>query len=114
MAGIKKIDKNCEDCGTLMVQVSFTKKLCSACAKERQRTWQRAWQKTYKAAIRKEKAVLRSTSIQNPNAQYCEGCIYWGGDYQTNRSCNYIFQTGHRRPCPPGKDCTVKIIGKRK
>jgi hypothetical protein len=24
-------------------------------------------------------------------------------------SCDYIFKTGKRRPCPPGKDCTVRI-----
>ena len=22
--------------------------------------------------------------------------------------CEYLFITGHRRPCPGGKDCTVK------
>ena len=37
----------------------------------------------------------------------CEGCVYFFGDY--SKFCNYIFVKGKRRPCPPGKDCTVKI-----
>jgi len=32
------------------------------------------------------------------------GCLY----------CQYILVTGHRRPCPPGQDCTVYERGKRK
>ncbi len=38
----------------------------------------------------------------------CEGCRYFFGHYQQTRFCNYIFLEGHRRPCPPGKACTVK------
>ena len=43
---------------------------------------------------------------------YCKGCIhctqigsYWG--------CNYIFDTGHKRPCDPGEGCTAKETKKR-
>lgn len=42
--------------------------------------------------------------------KYCEGCIYHGyagGDW---RCCDYIFIEDKRRPCPPGKDCTVKTV----
>lgn len=42
------------------------------------------------------------------SAHPCEGCRYFFGHYQQNACCNYIFMVGHRRPCPPGKDCTVK------
>lgn len=37
----------------------------------------------------------------------CQGCAYLGeaGHYGC---CNYIFCTGKRRPCPPGKGCTAK------
>ena len=43
----------------------------------------------------------------------CKGCIYFGvvGDYGC---CNYIFMADKRRPCPPGKGCTVKVALKRK
>lgn len=41
----------------------------------------------------------------------CRGCDYQAG----GKYCDYIGITGHRRPCPPGKDCTVKkMTGKRK
>lgn len=40
----------------------------------------------------------------------CTGCRYFRGDFEYNRCCNYIFDTGHRRPCPPGEGCTVKEL----
>lgn len=40
--------------------------------------------------------------------EQCAGCLHFYGDYENNRCCNYIFDVGHRRPCPPGKACTVK------
>lgn len=43
----------------------------------------------------------------------CLGCIYmgWVGSYLG--CCNYLLMTGKRRPCPPGKECTVKHKQKR-
>lgn len=38
---------------------------------------------------------------------FCRGCIYRASTGGMN-SCDYIFKTGKRRPCPPGKDCTVR------
>lgn len=38
----------------------------------------------------------------------CKGCIHYYGAYAINQCCNYIFDVGHRRPCPPGTECTVK------
>lgn len=38
----------------------------------------------------------------------CKGCIYH------SNVCNYLFDTGHRRPCPPGKACTVKTTRNQK
>lgn len=40
--------------------------------------------------------------------KYCAGCVYFYGDYEVNRCCNYIFVSGGKRPCPPGKDCTER------
>ena len=37
MAWTEKVDKPCEDCGALLVQVCPTRKLCYACAKKRQK-----------------------------------------------------------------------------
>ena len=40
----------------------------------------------------------------------CTGCRFFFGDWEHNRCCNYIFLTGHRRPCPPGEGCTAKEL----
>lgn len=40
----------------------------------------------------------------------CDNCFYSeriNGNYL--RSCGYLFKTNQRRPCPAGKDCTVKV-----
>jgi hypothetical protein len=111
MANTKKVDKPCEDCGVLMEGVSHQKRLCCDCARKREK----ARIRTYKIIVQKKpKPVLKGTPIINPHAKYCKGCVYWGGDYLNNYCCNYIFCEGHSRPCPPGKDCTEKVVGKRK
>lgn len=38
----------------------------------------------------------------------CRGCFYRRGPHQF-RHCDYMGITGHMRPCPPGKDCTVRV-----
>ena len=42
----------------------------------------------------------------------CKGCAYmgWVGGIGC---CEYIFKEDKPRPCPPGKDCTVKKPRKR-
>ena len=45
---------------------------------------------------------------------YCHNCMYCNMISDATRYCSYIFVTGHRRPCPPGKDCTVKVPKKPK
>ena len=44
----------------------------------------------------------------------CLGCIYMGWVGGWYGCCNYIFMEGKRRPCPPGKDCTVKTKKRKK
>ena len=44
---------------------------------------------------------------------YCKGCIHCtdiGGTW----GCTYIFDVGHKRPCGPGIECTVKKKRTRK
>lgn len=45
---------------------------------------------------------------------YCKGCIYQGYAGGEQRCCDYIFIEGKRRPCPPGKDCTVKTTERKR
>lgn len=48
---------------------------------------------------------------------YCGDCVYltkMSGAGETKiPACVYILETGMRRPCPAGKNCKVKEIGKR-
>ena len=39
--------------------------------------------------------------------EYCIGCKYYRALYQVNTMCHYILDEGRKRPCDPGKDCTV-------
>ena len=47
-------------------------------------------------------------------ADYCDGCRYRGMLNGYGYCCNYIFATGHRRPCPPGEGCTEKVLRERR
>lgn len=46
-------------------------------------------------------------SETNPLAKGCEGCYFLSNYFGC---CNYLIFTGKRRPCPGGKDCTVKTV----
>lgn len=39
----------------------------------------------------------------------CNGCIYLEGCYEQSATCDYYLITGKRRPCEPGKGCTVRL-----
>ncbi len=41
---------------------------------------------------------------------YCYMCCYYA---RSTESCDYIFMTGKRRPCPAGKGCTERALGGR-
>lgn len=41
----------------------------------------------------------------------CQGCAYHAGGMNT---CDYILIEGHPRGCPPGKDCTRRIAGRKR
>ena len=45
---------------------------------------------------------------KDPN---CADCFYYRC-CNIDWYCSYIFMTGSRRPCPPGKECTVKVSRK--
>lgn len=44
----------------------------------------------------------------------CAGCKYYSSITKAVYYCTYFLETGRRRPCPPGKGCTVKIPKKRR
>lgn len=43
----------------------------------------------------------------------CTNCRYHANVSGTV-CCDYLYKTGHRRPCPPGDECTVSIPMRRK
>lgn len=62
------------------------------------------------------KEILMDVQEGEPGTYNCQNpkgprdCIYW---HNGTACCDYIVQTGHRRPCPP-HSCTEYIKGRRK
>ena len=46
--------------------------------------------------------------------RYCIDCKYYQGNNESILTCCYIFIEDKKRPCDPGKDCTVKVKRRRK
>lgn len=44
---------------------------------------------------------------------YCEGCFYQKTFASLGPYCDYLCMAGHRRPCPPGEGCTVRVLIRR-
>lgn len=44
---------------------------------------------------------------------YCLNCIYYLGSDGHRGFCNYYLKTDKRRPCDPGKGCTVRVLRKK-
>lgn len=102
--GSRRKDVTCLDCGVLMQDVSATRKRCPECAKK----YRHEQNRNHMREVRNSSPWRQS--IPNKNRTGCEGCVYYGGDYF--QCCNYIFIKNKRRPCPPGKGCTVKEMRK--
>jgi hypothetical protein len=42
--------------------------------------------------------------------EFCDDCYYYRNVYPgLGRCCHYILMTDKKRPCDPGKGCTVKV-----
>lgn len=101
MGGAVYKDKKCLDCGVLMPHVSARRLRCPQCAKT-------ARAKMNRENMRSKRSV---TQIEKYSAvaKVCDGCAYYFGSYDFDRCCNYIFIRGHKRPCPAGEECTVRV-----
>lgn len=44
----------------------------------------------------------------------CQNCIFYIGTNEVSRCCHCYLLTDKRRPCDPGKGCTVKVRRKSK
>lgn len=58
---------------------------------------------------------IKKNTVQVVNDVHCMGCKYYrllnGG---VQMYCGYIFVEDRKRPCDPGKDCTVRLKRKGK
>ena len=106
--GAHKKDIACCDCGVLMVNTSAHRKRCPECARKHSLNAKREHMRMVR-----ESGPVANPKIPKANNNYCEGCIFFRGDFEINRCCNYYIDTDKRRPCPPGEGCTVKIERKR-
>lgn len=44
----------------------------------------------------------------------CYNCAYLQGQNTSIPTCGYIFIVDRKRPCPPGKGCTVKVLRRKR
>lgn len=106
--GAHRKDIVCCDCGVLMVNASAHQKRCPDCAREYTNARKREHMRMLRGT-----GLVANTKSENTIRDWCEGCVYYRGDFETTKCCNYIFMEDKRRPCPPGKGCTVKMGRKR-
>lgn len=101
--GARLKDIACCDCGVLMENVGARRQRCDECQAKHKIIQNREY-------MRSIRGIQTAFTPIKPNAsrRYCEGCVYYKGEYEMNLCCNYMLDTGKRRPCPPGKGCTVK------
>lgn len=106
LGGLRTKNVVCCDCGVLMENASAKRKRCPECAYK-----DALYQKRMRMRQRRNLEHLPPPIPSIPGREHCEGCVYFQGEI--TKMCAYIFIKGERRPCPPGKDCTVKIERKR-
>ena len=58
--------------------------------------------------MKKEENMTDNGEGSRTKKHPCRGCRYLRGRFIGYETCDYIFIEGHRRPCPPGEDCTVQ------
>ena len=101
--GARFNDIICCDCGVLMKKVGTSRKRCAECQAKHKLVVNREYMRIVRGVTE-----LPTPIKPNPSREGCEGCAYYRGAFDINKCCNYYLDTGIRRPCPPGKECTVK------
>lgn len=61
------------------------------------------------AVGKKDNMTNRQKTENIKNVDICTTCYHWRGFAECARCCNYIFDVGHRRPCPPGDGCAAYL-----
>ena len=112
-------DKRCPICREVFTPTVNWQKICARCNKYFYTNEARDHQRSIDAARRLYLADMAVQGVKVsdwPAAPGCEGCSYWRtiGCNAGKEACHYCFDTGERRPCLPGKNCTVRKKGKFK
>lgn len=98
-------DKICACCGSIIPNAHHKTVYCKQCKSEYMGSKQKEQQAEYKARQRAKNAMANPPKPKEKTTDsFCEGCIY----FDSYRVCNYYLITDIRRPCPPGKGCTVR------
>ena len=98
--------KECMFCGELFSARNDWQKLCPQCRADRKPSEP---DPTPKKEIQKKESTVKTVD------RYCRKCIYTAPvicPETRYKACDYIGVTGHRRPCPAGEGCTVRVTRK--
>lgn len=101
---LEDVPVRCVDCRVVIPNAGPMCKRCPECARRRNLEQARRNRQEHPTVGSTRDISEAQARMQRP----CIGCAYFGGENNVNNSCNYIFIEDKRRPCPPGKDCTVK------
>ncbi len=105
-------DKRCAICKQVFTPTNGRQLYCEECM-----PYVRTYRTEKRARIfRQADARVSGTPLSSyPAAEGCNGCNYWRllGGTGGEKACHYLIDTGRRRPCLPGKNCTVRIQKKR-
>ena len=113
--------KLCEDCGKEYEEVTSRSKLCPEC-KKKHIIATRLKHKDETNARNRQKAMLKRCRQSNKHTcdkqikccdTYCHGCKHYS-DVAGYKMCNYMLNTGKRRPCLGGEGCEVRQTGKER
>lgn len=84
----------CEKCGETFLRRRGDGVLCRACSKKNA---QEKWRRKHRS--HRAEAFINET---------CLGCRFYRCIKKSTWFCAYMIETGKKRPCPPGRGCTVR------
>lgn len=106
----KGFDKICTCCGIAFKAESRNKRLCPGCASVKLEQRIKKTRADYKKPGRVKGVSkvnpVKKADTQRPDVRRCKSCFYGALLDGSVTICDYISITGHRRPCPPGAECT--------
>ncbi len=100
-------DKRCAICKQVFTPANGRQIYCDECV---------PYVRTYRTEAKAKMHRFEENNISEyPAAEGCSGCKYWRllGGTGGGKACHYLLDNEMRRPCLPGKNCTVRVEKKR-